>query len=104
MKPLTSIFNHPSLWTKGAFARDGHGYQVASASPEATCWCLTGALGLNWPYLKDIPPEAVKVLKPRVGVSISGWNDAEDRTFADVRALAEDFDKAMGLKVEPLRT
>ncbi len=35
-------------WTTGYFARDNEGVPVASWRPEATCWCLLGAM--NWAY------------------------------------------------------
>lgn len=33
-----------SGWTKDTLARNESGYPVAPGSPEATCWCLVGAL------------------------------------------------------------
>jgi hypothetical protein len=34
----------PGAWTQDASARDAHGIPVGSKSPDATCWCLLGAI------------------------------------------------------------
>lgn len=40
---MLALLADPKRWTKGEFARDGHGGRVGSGSPEASCWCLLGA-------------------------------------------------------------
>lgn len=97
--PLTSIFNHPSRWTQLAFARDKDGHEASPTVRRATCWCLVGALsrsGLSVDLLREV--------SARVYPNMEDWNDHPDRTFADVRELAEKVDRALGLKIHPLLT
>lgn len=97
---LTSVFNHPSRWTRDAFARDKDGASVQTFHHEAVCWCLVGAMSVSGIYgstggLKEV----LKAIRGRGALS---WNDAPGRTFADVRELAEEVDRSLGLKIVPL--
>lgn len=89
-------------WTQGAMARDGNAdfIIVPTTAPEATCWCIAGALladatlgtancGAAYTALLD----AHKSLNgDKQNSTLSIWNDAPERTQADVLAL---FDKAI---------
>ena len=39
-----TLIERKENWTKGAFARNFGGYVVESASNDAVCWCVSGAL------------------------------------------------------------
>lgn len=78
----------PASWTKGEFARNANGYPVLSRSNEACCWCLAGAV--NVCYENNL--EIRDMLKTRLGTYISIWNDAPERTHADVINLCRELD------------
>jgi len=66
-------------WTQGDFARDGEG-NPARIDRYAACFCAVGAL-----VAVDAEPEATPFLRDALGVcSISFWNDAPERTHAEV--------------------
>jgi hypothetical protein len=71
-------------WTKGSYARDEHGKQVFFRDSNAVCFCAIGALTRIDPLhscnstqgfegFLDVP-------------SLAGWNDAPERTQAEVVA------------------
>lgn len=104
---IRELLSDESKWTKGWFARDAngisiiYGYGVCSESValdgRACSWCLTGACkrcypDTNdwWEKLKDIKERLIQ--KGYYGTSLSSWNDAPERTFAEVKALVEELD------------
>lgn len=97
---LTSIFNHPSRWTKGAFARDKDGVEVDLRIREASCWCLAGALrrcGIG-----DMSGILCASGFPAFQTaSIPDWND-QVLSFEEIRVVAEAVDKFMGWEIYPL--
>lgn len=77
-------------WCQRAFAKDANGKKVFSWHPSAVCWCAIGAInatepnnGGPWRYLEKV-----------VGRSPDTWNDAPERTQAEV---IEAFRKAAEL-------
>ena len=44
LKAVYKLLRAKSRWTKGTFARNRSGGHVGSDSPEAVCWCLSGAI------------------------------------------------------------
>ncbi len=38
------LINDETKWTREAYARNNHGMKVNAYSPEATCWCVLGAI------------------------------------------------------------
>lgn len=93
-RSLTSVFNHIDRWTQFSSARDEDGLSVKPGDKDAACWCFSGALDLCG--VGGLPKRIWK------GGSYVEWNDAPDRTFADVRKLAEDVDRDRGLEIYPL--
>ena len=88
----------PERWTKGAFARSARGRKVRLDGGKARCWCMLGAL-----QEVEMSPirfrQAWALLVPAISVpdSISEvvlWNDAPERTHAEVLAA---FDRAIEL-------
>ena len=91
-------------WTQGAPARNAKGEVVQFASPEATCWCLTGAIAVTsthkWTHWDDpekwglfidhnhsaileVTTVALKLLRQW---SLAGYNDTPGRTQSEVVA------------------
>lgn len=70
-------------WTQEVSARDANGTPVAPTDDTATCWCTIGALmragGAR-------AASALAAFLPR-NTSIPRWNDAPERTQAEVLAL-----------------
>lgn len=96
-------------WCQGASARDDAGLEVPSWSDEARSWSLLGALLSSWhrhdsqengdvgAHLADAEAlgRATEVLGDVVGTaSLKGWNDAADRTHAEV---VDAFEQALDL-------
>lgn len=42
-KTVAELLADPKRWTKGANARDKRGVEVNTHSPNAVCWCSSGA-------------------------------------------------------------
>lgn len=77
-------------WTQRASARTKGGVPVWGGDDRAICWCAVGALQGS--------PEAIPLVRKAIGIPdecrISTWNDAPERTQAEVLAA---FDKAIEL-------
>lgn len=85
---VQDILTDESKWTQGRDARDANGNEILPLADEAVCWCLGGALvkaGI-FQLIGNL------LFKPLNGQSIWLWNDAPERTFAEVRALIEELD------------
>jgi hypothetical protein len=85
---IDDLLSSKDRWTKGVWARDDSGHEINFESPDATCWCLTGALakctgGTPTGY-HDVLPCIQCILNV---LSVSSWNDDPQRTFADVKRL-----------------
>lgn len=98
-------------WTQKLFARGADGECIAATKPEATCWCLLGGLQyarnvlfkheIAFPLItlgddlvrielvRGIAPGEVELHTAQLGNVIAVWNDARERTQAEVIALAE---------------
>lgn len=84
-------------WCQGDYATDNTGRWAKANDPEASCFCMIGALA-SCLYLanddeiydadedtKDVFLEANKALLKVTGVEyLANWNDAEGRTQAEV--------------------
>lgn len=87
----------PERWTKGEFARTEDGKACRSSSDAASCYCMEGAV-LSQPYLWRKKARACAILRLAVVTldypTTPSWNDAPDRTHAEVLAA---FDRAIEL-------
>lgn len=91
---IKELLSGPEKWTKGHAAINAAGVAVSPYSADACCWCLIGALNKCYP---DSPsPErdrAFGLLIENFSTEpISIWNDAPERTFAEVKELVEKLD------------
>jgi hypothetical protein len=79
-------------WTQNYAAKDANGKSVACFDSNAVCWCALGAIRAAYP--EHGGGEARRKLREIIGdseASISDWNDALERTHAEV---IEAFEKA----------
>lgn len=83
-KTVAELLADPARWTKGDSARDHRGHGVASIHPDACCFCVLGAMS----RIYEIGTRAYNDAKHRLGLVASfgfaSWNDAPERTHAEV--------------------
>lgn len=85
MKP-SELLDKPEKWTKGYLARTTGGRPINADDPNATCWCVFGALA-RCEYTGEAWIIAVSKLRFEIGseyISIPEWNDAEETTYEQV--------------------
>lgn len=90
LKAARQKITPPEAWTKRAAARDHLGATVFADDKTAVCWCSIGAVWAT-AYLCD---EAASYLDEVAGGAITLFNDAPERTHAEVLAA---FDRAIAL-------
>ena len=73
-------------WTQGALARTRNGYAIGPEEDDAVCWCVQGALYRAGGENVWAAGDAHIALKASLGSSVSGWNDAPERTPAEAVA------------------
>lgn len=82
----------PKFWTIGASARSACGSAVTARDAVAKSWCSIGAVQSALPEGDPLMYVSLDTLRGVVGHSIADWNDAEERTHAEVMAA---FNKAI---------
>lgn len=88
---VQELLSSEDKWTKLSSARNEKGEPVCADSPEATQWCVYGAL------YKCYRPSKVSFLLRKIDEGeniddIPTWNDMRQRTFKDVKALVKKYD------------
>jgi len=103
---LAEILNGPDKWTQGTNARTADCRPVHWSHPEASSFCLIGACakataeGTRFGEL--LFDQLLTQVKKRLGkISIAKWNDAEGRTFDEVRAVIERLRSGRGVRELP---
>jgi hypothetical protein len=87
-------------WVKGTSAVDAIGESVSVYSPDAVCFCASGAIaaGGRWNDDKELADElftfVVRQIEERRFLRYTKWNDAPGRTQDEVLAA---FDQAIEL-------
>ena len=83
-------------WCQDAFALDAEGKPVSSRSRKAIAWCALGALcRVYMSNDNDRLEQAMKELRlqlPGKHSTISSWNDAPERTQAEVVTMLRELD------------
>lgn len=74
----------PECWTKGQLARDMYGEQVPMSDVAACCWCGYGAIWSEAREWSRALPEAEEALDMACGSHFPTWQDAPERTHAEV--------------------
>lgn len=87
-------------WTQGELARNQDGDGVIESSPDAVCFCASGAVWRASDSIADfrrrdaVAGRALRALSSMVGV-VPDWNDAPNRTQSEVvTALRQAAEKA----------
>ena len=88
------LISKPEAWTKRSYARSAGGDPVVPYSPKAACWCVSGAISISG---RDITVrwaarDAILFAAGTSVMDVPTWNDAPERTHAEVLAV---FDKAI---------
>jgi len=82
-------------WTQRAWARNEIGKNVHYSDPEATCWCLGGAIKRRVPYyacdriFQAFGRALVELRTSWPSSDFVGWQDQPERTVGDVIALCD---------------
>lgn len=94
IQPLYDLLKDPKHWTKGSYAKDAEGLPVSSASPDAVCWCLGGAISKVSDNIEDANAyfnRLEEILTEMYDAeSIEEFNDDLKTTHADVLKVIEE--------------
>ncbi len=83
----------PERWTQGEYARNKRGGCVDENSPSAACWCIVGAIGsVSMEQQHAAWGPLIAAIGGPANLHIPNWNDAPERTHAEVLAA---FDRAI---------
>lgn len=79
----------PASWTREATARTCRGGECQAYDPDATCWCIYGAICAECGPDVGLVEACVRAVEQVIGLSDSGltlmgWNDFKWRTHDDV--------------------
>ena len=89
LKAVRERLADEARWTKGKAARDANGIGTQFESAAAACFCLVGAIWCEFPnsYLSQKETNRIAaMLEFQNWEAASFWNDAPERTHADVIA------------------
>jgi hypothetical protein len=87
---IKELFSGPEKWTKHAAAEDRLGTPCSPSSPNATAFCLLGAISRCYADDEDEERAVMRKLVLEIGNGpISWWNDHPDRKFEEVKYLVE---------------
>lgn len=87
---IRELLSDESKWTQKHLARDADSNPVIPQDDTAVSFCLMGAMDRCYPHNRDNHRVYRKVA--REVEQVGTWNDAPDRTFADVQALVTRLD------------
>lgn len=89
-----ALIAEPEAWTQGAFAKRADGGNTAAIAPAAICWCARGAIEMASRGSFENENAAVYAFQKANDTPsfIAEWNDAPERTHAEVIAA---FDRAI---------
>ncbi len=88
------LLDRPEKWTKKALARDSQGIGCDPHSKRAVSFCLAGAMMVcrgETAYLTEINVVNQWAAQDGYG-DIADWNNAPERTYDEVIALAKELD------------
>lgn len=108
---VRELLTDESKWIKACLAKDKNGNRVGPLLfPDAVSFCIAGALvhcyydgisdSLGNPYWEGYNKDKINGVFYKVEVAVQelgfdnmvDWNNHQDRTFADVKALVEKLD------------
>lgn len=85
------LLSSPEKWTKGEEARDSDGMPCLSEFSKACSWCILGALRKCYRSML-VELDITRRIKLEVGMSVPVWNDAPERTHAEVLEILKRLD------------
>ncbi len=85
------LLDSPEKWTQGAFARTADGDEKDHTDKDAVSFCLLGAIRKCYPSLYQRVDVLAKV-RTILPDGMTIWNDADNRTHAEVLNLARTLD------------
>lgn len=90
-----ALIDAPEKWTQGVYARDADGEELGFCDDSSVCFCVEGAIytAINRGHSSavDTAMAALMSMSPCIQ-NLAQWNDAPDRTHADVM---QRFDRAI---------
>jgi hypothetical protein len=106
LNALDDKLSSPETWTQRSWARNAQGTEEFEFSSNAVCWCVLGCLMLlteenHSGTMNQAGQDTRILLDQQAGYNISKWNDADGRTFQDVKDL---LSRAKTSLQEPLTT
>lgn len=87
---LQELYTDASRWTQHTWTRDQHGNDTQIMSPSAVCWCLSAGVMLCYPDTNDSATVRQKIMN-KIGMLITEWNDAPERTAEDILNLVTEL-------------
>ena len=89
---VKELLSDPKRWTKHANARDSNGQDCNLRSPEAVCWCITGAMSKvrNESYEAMYHKVMKAIIKLFDGNGIVAFNDDPNTTHEMVMQVLEE--------------
>lgn len=86
---IRAVIDTPEKWTKGRAASDSSGEACDYWGPDATCFCLLGAVAKVHGE-EEVYDRIKLVLSEKLGTDdVVGWNDERCRTHPEVLALLD---------------
>jgi hypothetical protein len=87
------LLENPKSWVQKTYARISPEWLtgVEPTSPQATCWCIVGAIHRCYPE-NEVAKNRMAVCEAIGWQSPIDWNDAPERTHAEVVALLKKLD------------
>jgi hypothetical protein len=102
------ILSNKDKWIKGCNARDKNGKVVAITDPDATCWCVVGAIFKSYednsslPYKNNVWINILDRIEDKsldqsnkfnhMHRRLMTWNDAPERTYEEVYSVLKELD------------
>ena len=91
LNAAADLLEKPGAWTQGAYGRLPSGREALNVREDAVCRCVIGAIFTVLPpesgCLQDVEKgAAVQTMNEFLGIRAYHWNDAPERTQAEVVA------------------
>lgn len=93
---MRELLTDESKWTKHRLSSDTNGKTVPLDDPAAVSFCIIGATfkcyTCGYPMADKVLSAMSKELGFKDNTLLASWNNAEDRTFEDVKKLVNKLD------------
>ena len=83
---ISELLDNPNKWCQGTYARDAKGQPSDTLSHTTVSWCIIGAMDrceYTTDETRDLEHKLIKIMN----VGIVSYQDAPERTFAEVHNL-----------------